>query len=66
MTKRQLKNKKADLEQWLQDNHSEHELRPYKEVELKKVNEALAQIKDYRTFERDTFDIREHNFYPNK
>lgn len=66
MTKQQLKNKKVELEQWLLDNHSEHELRPYKEAELKKVNDKLGQIEGYRTFERDTFDIREHQFYKGK
>lgn len=62
MTNQQLKNKKVELEQWLRDNHPEHELRPHKEAELRKINEALEQSEGYRTFERDTFDIREHNF----
>ena len=66
MTKRQLKNKIANLEQWLNDNHPEHEARPHNELELKRAKEQLSQFVKYRTFERDTFDIREHNFYPNK
>ncbi|SNA72113.1 hypothetical protein FI070_170031 [Flavobacterium psychrophilum] len=42
MAKQQLKNRIADLEQWLNDNHSEHEARPYNESELKKAKEQLA------------------------
>lgn len=66
MTKQQLKNKIADLEQWLTDNHSEHIARPQIESDLRKAKSDLANLKANRTFERDTFDIREHNFYPNK
>lgn len=61
-TKQQLKNKIADLEQWLQDNHPEHESRPHNEAELIKAKEQLSQLVSCRTFERDTFDLREHNF----
>lgn len=65
-TKQQLKNKIADLKQWLKDNSSEHEARPQIERDLRKAEEQLSQKRNPRTFERDTFDIRDHNFYPNK
>ena len=64
-TKQQLKNKITDLKQWLDDNHSEHEARPYNEAELKKSEAQLKQLKNW-PIERDTLDIREHQFYNTK
>lgn len=46
MTKQQLKNKRAELEQWLTDNSNEHEARPLIEADLRKVKERLEK-KDY-------------------
>lgn len=66
MTKQQLKNKISDLKEWLNTNHLEHEARPHNELELKKAQQQLNQLKSHRTIERGTFDLREHNFYPNK
>jgi hypothetical protein len=43
MTKQQLKNKIADLEQWLKDNHSEHQARPQIESDLRKAKEQLIK-----------------------
>ena len=64
-TKQQLVNKIAELEQWLIDNHSEHIARPQIEADLRKAKQELAQL-DSRTIERDTFNIREHQFYKGK
>jgi hypothetical protein len=65
MTKQQLVNKIAELEQWLIDNHSEHIARPQIEADLRKAKRELVQL-DSRTIERDTFDIRGHQFYKGK
>lgn len=56
MTPQQRSNKIADLEQWLRDNPN-HENRTMIETDLRKLKE------ESRPFERDTFDLREHNFY---
>lgn len=64
-TKQQLINKRAELEQWLIDNHSEHIARPQIEADLRKVKQELEQL-DSWPIERDTFDIREHQFYKGK
>ena len=61
-TKIQLENKITELEQWLIDNHSEHCSRPQIEADLRKVKSELEALQNDRTFERDTFDIREHQF----
>lgn len=58
MTNQQQKNKIAELEQWLRDNPN-HENRTMIETDLRKLTESQAG----RTYERDTFDLREHNFY---
>jgi len=57
MTPQQTKNKIAELEQWLIDNPN-HENRTIIETDLRKVKESIP-----RTYERDTFDLREHNFH---
>lgn len=58
MTSQQRKNKIAVLEQWLQDNPN-HANRTTIETDLRKLKEERHS----RTIERDTFDLREHNFY---
>ncbi len=58
MTPQQIQNKIADLEQWLRDNPN-HENRTTIETDLRKLKEQT----NHRTHERDTFDLREHNFY---
>jgi hypothetical protein len=55
MTPQQHKNRTAELEQWLKDNPN-HPNRTIIETDLRKLTEE-------RTYERDTFDIREHNFH---
>ncbi|WP_163401554.1 hypothetical protein [Flavobacterium fluviatile] len=59
MTQQQITNKIAELEKWLHDNSPEHEARPNIEADLRKLKEKATP----RTIERDTFDLREHNFY---
>ncbi|WP_269222042.1 hypothetical protein [Flavobacterium sp. IMCC34518] len=54
MTPLQLENKITELEQSLQDNPNNPN-RTIIETDLRKLTEA-------RTYERDTFDLREHNF----
>lgn len=58
MTPQQKKNKIAELEQWLIDNPN-HENRTIIETDLRKLKEAEHS----RTYERDTFDLRNHNFH---
>lgn len=58
MTPQQRQNKIAELEQWLRDNPN-HENRGLIEFDLRKLKEATASI----PIERDTFDLREHNFH---
>lgn len=55
----QKANKIEELEQWLRDNSPEHEARPQIEADLRRLREQAKP----RTIERDTFDLREHNFY---
>lgn len=57
MSPQQLQNKISVLEEWLRDNPN-HENRTIIETDLRKLNEQSIP----RTFERDTFDVREHNF----
>jgi hypothetical protein len=59
MTPQRRKNKIAELEQWLRDNPSHHSNRPTIESDLRKLKEAQLS----RTYERDTFDLRNHNFH---
>jgi hypothetical protein len=58
MTPQQRKNKISELEQWLRDNPN-HANRTTIETDLRKLKEEQFG----RTHERDTFDLREHNFY---
>jgi len=58
MTPRQITNKIAILEKWLRDNPN-HENRPTIQTDLRKLKEKQVS----RPIERDTFDMREHNFY---
>ena len=58
MTLQHRKNKIAELEQWLRDN-PDHGTRTTIETDLRKLKEAQTD----RPIERDTFDLREHNFY---
>ena len=61
----QLKNKIAELEQWLIDNHSEHIARPQIEADLRNAKQEMEQLNEW-PIERDTFDIREHQFFKGK
>jgi hypothetical protein len=58
MTKQHQTNKIAELEQWLQDNPN-HPNRTTIETDLRKLKEEQVG----RNYERDTFDLREHNFH---
>jgi outer membrane PBP1 activator LpoA protein len=58
MTPQQQKNKISELEQWLQDNPN-HPSRTIIETDLRRIKEQPQE----RPIERDTFDLREHNFY---
>jgi hypothetical protein len=58
MTPQQRKNKIAELEQWLRDNPN-HANRTIIETDLRKLTEQQQG----RTYERDTFDLRNYNFY---
>jgi hypothetical protein len=57
MRPQQLQNKIAELELWLRDNPN-HQNRTLIETDLRKLKEQSIP----RTYERDTFDFREHNF----
>lgn len=54
----QQKNKISVLEQWLQDNPN-HESRTIIESDLRKLREEATP----RTYERATYDLRNHNFH---
>lgn len=61
-----LKNKIAELEQWLQDNSSEHEARPQINADLRNAKQEFEKLNEQlneRTFERDTFDISEQQIF---
>ena len=49
MTKQQIKNKIADLEQWLNDHHPEDEQRPEIVNQLQRLQQELNQ-KDYEDY----------------
>jgi hypothetical protein len=61
MTQQQQKNKISELEQWLRDNPN-HASRTTIETDLRRLKEAQQG----RTYERDTFDLRNHNFHNQK
>lgn len=58
MTPQQRHNKIATLEQWLQDNPN-HPDRVRIETDLRKLRDEWES----QPIERDTFDLREHQFY---
>ena len=65
MTQQQRKNKITELEQWLIDNPS-HPNRVLIETDLRNlqlVQLGLVPRSDDIVYERDTFDIRHHNFH---
>lgn len=49
----------AQLEEWLKKFPADHPMRPVVESDLRKLKEQ----EEHRPIERDTFDLREHNFY---
>ena len=62
MSANNLKNRIAELEQCLQNNHSESSIVPALQAELAKAWKELEQLEQNITFERDTFDLREYDF----
>lgn len=62
MEKEKLKTRIAELESWLKFNHSEHLGVSTIQADLRKAIQELAELENPRTYERDTFDIRDHNF----
>lgn len=58
MTLQQITNKIAELELWLMENPN-NENRTMIEQDLRKLKEQLPAV----PIERDTYDLREHNFY---
>jgi hypothetical protein len=56
-----LQTRIAELEAWLQHNHPEHMARPMIENDLRALRKELEE-QSSRTFERDTFEIRNHQF----
>ena len=57
-----LKTRIAELESWLKFNHSEHLGVSTIQADLRKAIQELEELENPRTYERDTFDIRDHNF----
>lgn len=57
-----LQKRITELESWLQFNHAEHLAVASIQTDLRKAKEELAELEKERPFERDTFDIRDHNF----
>lgn len=62
MPTEKLKTRIAELESWLKFNHSEHLGVSTIQADLRKAKQELAELENPRTYERDTFDIREHDF----
>jgi hypothetical protein len=52
-------NKITQLEDWLKKFPADHPMRPVIEADLRKAKESQID----RPIERDTFDLREHNFH---
>lgn len=64
LTKYLLPQKIKELESCLSEMAPEHEARHLIQNDLRKLKAELAELEnDNRTIERDTFDIREHQFY---
>ena len=57
-----LETRIAELEGWLKFNKAEHLEVACIQTDLRKLKEQLAELESNRSFECDTFDIREHNF----
>lgn len=57
-----IKTRIAELESWLKSNHPEHIAVESIQFDLRKAKQELAELENSRTYERDTFDIREHDF----
>jgi len=53
-------NKIAQLEEWLKKFPADHPMRPVVEGDLRKLKEDQQES---RPIERDTLDLREHQFY---
>lgn len=49
----------TQLEDWQKKFPADHPMRPVVEADLRKAKEAKSD----HPIERDTFDLREHNFY---
>lgn len=49
----------TELETWLKKFPADHPMRPVVEADLRKLKEEQSE----HPIERDTFDLREHNFY---
>lgn len=62
MQTKQLQDKIDQPEQWLKDNHPEHLAVPDIQNDLRNAYSELVCLETGRTYERDTFDIREHDF----
>lgn len=50
----------AQLEDWLKAHPADHPMRPTIEADLRN---KLKEAQNERPIERDTFDLREHNFH---
>jgi len=61
MATEKLKTRIAELEFWLLDNHPEHIAVETIHADLRKAKQELEELENPRTYERDTFDIREHD-----
>jgi hypothetical protein len=57
-----LETRITKLEAWLKYCSTENLEIGLIQSDLRKAKEELAELQGNRSFERDTFDIREHNF----
>jgi hypothetical protein len=57
-----LETRIAELEGWLKFNKAEHLEVACIQTDLRKAREELQELQSNRTYERDTFDIQDHNF----
>lgn len=62
-TKNELKTKIATLEKWLTEHHPEDLQRPIIDADVRQARQDLFDLINPRTYERDTFDLRDHNFF---
>ena len=63
LTKTDLETKIATLEKWLSEHHPKDLQRPVIDADLRQARQNLHDLENPRTYERDTFDIRDHNFF---